>query len=178
MAVISRLTRAASLLVIALAVTTMSACAPEPQPSPAPTPAFASEEEAFAAAEEVYRAYNEAVNAERRGDPDAEPRDYLVGLALDGDTNARQILGGEGLVISGDGVIADITNEGAEISSGNVSVEMRVCLDVSSTRVLDESGSDVTPEGRQLRVPLRITMTDSAHGLVISESTADEGASC
>lgn len=166
------------MLLLALVATTMSGCAPEPQPSPTPTPAFASEEEAFAAAEEVYRAYNEAVNAERRGDADAEPRDYLVGLALDGDTNARQILGGEGLVISGNGVIADVARERAEIAHSEVLIEIRVCLDVSSTSVLDESGTDVTPVARQLRVPLRITMTESAHGLVISESTTDEGDSC
>src|SRR5690606_38234156 len=44
-------------------------CSPEPDPTPTPTAAFASEEEAFAAAEETYRAYIDAFNAVDLQDP-------------------------------------------------------------------------------------------------------------
>ncbi len=66
---------------LVLAAVTLSACAPTPTPSPTPTAAFASEEEAFAAAEEVYRAYIAASNDVDFQDPSTfEPlADYTTG---------------------------------------------------------------------------------------------------
>ncbi|MFF7291861.1 hypothetical protein ACFY9N_04935 [Microbacterium sp. NPDC008134] len=156
----------------------LSGCAPAAEPSPTPTPAFASEEEAFAAAEEVYRAYNEAVNAERRGDEEADPRGFLIGFALEGDTDARRVLASEGIVISGDGEITEFTPLQAEFEAGVVSVQVLVCLDVSGTAVLDENGVDVTPSNRQSKVPLLVTLDESDHQLMVSESTADGGQTC
>lgn len=165
--------------ILALAVAcALGGCAPAPEPSPTPTPAFASEEEAFAAAEEVYRAYNDAVNAERRGDEKADPRDFLIGLALEGDTDARRVLASEGVTISGDGEVAEFTPLQAEFESGTVSIQVMVCLDVSGTAVLDENGVDVTPPDRQSRVPLRVTLEDSDHQLMVSESTAEGSQAC
>ena len=58
-----RIARRTAGLLIALAIaTTVSACTPEPAPTPTPT-GFASEDEAFRAAEETYRAYVDALNA-------------------------------------------------------------------------------------------------------------------
>jgi hypothetical protein len=57
---------AAATLALALALTT--ACAPDPAPTPSPT-GFASQEEAFAAAEATYRAYVDALNAVDLSDP-------------------------------------------------------------------------------------------------------------
>jgi ABC-type oligopeptide transport system substrate-binding subunit len=57
---------AAATLALALALTT--ACAPDPAPTPSPT-GFASQEEAFAAAEATYRAYVDALNAVDLADP-------------------------------------------------------------------------------------------------------------
>lgn len=161
-----------------VAATLLSGCAPAPEPTPTATSMFASEEEAFAAAEEVYRAYNEAVNAERRGDEEASPRDYLVGLALEGDTEARQILGAQGLTVQGDGVIAEFTGEDIETGADSLSIDALVCLDVSSTIVLNTAGTDVTPLERSKRVLLEVRMTEVNGSLVIEESTSENDAPC
>ncbi len=64
-----RIARRTAGLLIALAIaTTVSACTPEPAPTPTPT-GFASEDEAFRAAEETYRAYVDALNAVDLADP-------------------------------------------------------------------------------------------------------------
>ncbi len=61
--------RAAAALVLALALGMTTACQPEPAPSPS-APVFANEEEAFAAAEETYRAYVDALNQVDLSDPE------------------------------------------------------------------------------------------------------------
>ncbi len=172
----ARLTPA--LLVAALLATTVGCSpTPSPPPTPTPTPLFATEEEAFAAAEDVYREYNEAVNAERRGAPDANPRDYLVGLALESDTDARNILASRGLTIEGDGVVADFTKEEIRLGTSPRLVA-EACLDVGSTHVINDQGSDVTPPDRSSRVALRITMLANDGRWLVAESTAREGGAC
>ncbi len=62
--------RRSAAVVVALAVT-LGATACQPEPTPTPTgPAFASEDEAFAAAEETYRAYVDALNQVDLSDPE------------------------------------------------------------------------------------------------------------
>ena len=63
---ISRVAAAALALAVVLGMTT--GCQPEPTPSPS-GPVFANEEEAFAAAEETYRAYVDALNQVDLSDP-------------------------------------------------------------------------------------------------------------
>lgn len=60
-----RLARVA--LLGALLAGALTACTPEPEPTP--TPPFATEAEAFAAAEATYRAYVDALNAVDLSDP-------------------------------------------------------------------------------------------------------------
>ena len=60
---------AAATLALALALGMTTACQPEPAPSPS-APVFANEEEAFAAAEETYRAYVDALNQVDLSDPE------------------------------------------------------------------------------------------------------------
>jgi hypothetical protein len=177
-AVISRLTRAASLLVIALAVTTMSACAPEPQPSPAPTPAFASEEEAFAAAEEVYRAYIDAVNAENRGEPDASPQDFLTGTILDADVASRRELEASGVRIEGSTEILNFHGTAADIETVVPQLVAAVCLDISKSRAIDASGQDVTAVGRSDVYGISVTFIGDEHSLLISEYEIMKNAEC
>ena len=83
--VILRATTAAVLL--AASVVALTGClGSAPDPTPTPTAVFTSEEEAFAAAEETYRAYIDAVNA-RRADPRSEPdpQSFLIGEAQEAD---------------------------------------------------------------------------------------------
>lgn len=171
----SRLT-ACTLLVLGIAAASVVGCAPEPEPTP--TPAFASEEDAFAAAEEVYRAYNDALNARRDGDPNSDAREYLTGLALEGDADTSGYLKQNGLTLVGHGVVVEFEGESATPSTEMIKIFARVCLDVSVTRLLDQGGNDVTPDDRPPRVPLRVAFIRPDERLLISESSLIEGESC
>src|SRR5690349_16979313 len=91
----------AAALAVAVVLGTATACQPEPAPSPS-TGAFATQAEAFAAAEETYRAYVDALN-ERRSNPSGglDPQTFLTGSALEVDISTQQQLDQAGLTLSG-----------------------------------------------------------------------------
>ena len=146
---------------------------PEPA-EPTPTPAFSSEAEAFAAAEETYRAYVEALNS-RHADPSARPAptDYLIGEALESELDTERLLSEGGRAIVGPAEIAGFT--GAESSSDFTEISAVICLDVSKSRVIDESGADVTPADRPdvLALDVEFVFIDSAFAIAAS-NVADE----
>lgn len=160
------------MLLLALAATTMSGCAPEPRPSPTPTPAFASEEEAFAAAEEVYRAYNEAGNT---ADNSAE---FLTGSALETELETTRYLNENGLRLEGASVITSFTGMSAEVGTAIPLIEARVCLDVSGVKVIDSDGVDQTPVDRINVLTLDVTFTANGTGLLISDSETASESTC
>lgn len=150
--------------VLALALAT--GCMPEPEPTPSPT-GFASEEEAFAAAEETYRAYVDAVNA-RRTDAHSgvDPKSFLTGGALDADLRSDERFASKGIRIEGATSIRSF-EMGSVTGDG---IALTVCLDATQTRVLDEQNNDVTPPDRPETLPLDVLMTGGRDGLLISES--------
>lgn len=155
----------------------LSGCAPSPAPTPTPTPAFASDEEAFAAAEEVYRAYNDAVNAQWTGADEASPLRYLSGDALETDIESMRVMEERGWSLVGDGHLAKF--EGIKVDgSRRESVSAAVCLDIGAVRVLDVDGNDITPGERQERLPLRVGFTWSGSSLTISSSDIFHGLPC
>lgn len=166
------------MLLLALAATTMSGCAPEPQPSPTPTPAFASEEEAFAAAEEVYRAYIDAVNAENRGEPGASPQDFLTGTLLDADLASRRDLEASGVHIEGPTEILNFLGATSDIETSAPRLVATVCLDISKSRAIDASGQDVTAAGRSDIYGMSVTFIGTEDALLISEYEILTNAKC
>ena len=172
-------TRRAAVAMVAIALSSLLGCATEPAPVPTPTPAFASEEEAFAAAEEVYRAYNDALNESRVTDnTETSPRSYLTGPALEGDLEATRYLEEQGLEIVGEGKVAGFDGTTARLASDGVEVTAEVCLDVSGTQVVDASGGNLTPQGRPTRLPLHVTFVFSDGALLISSSSLIDGDAC
>ncbi|AQY02212.1 MULTISPECIES: hypothetical protein [Microbacterium] len=164
---------------IATALGQLLGCAPGPAPVPTPTPAFSSEEEAFAAAEEVYRAYNDALNQSRIAtDTPPNPRIYLTGPALESDLEATRYLQAQGLEVIGEGTVAGFDGTAAALNSGEVEVTANVCLDVSHTQVVDANGGDVTPQGRPTRLPLNVAFVGSDGALLISSSNLIESDAC
>jgi hypothetical protein len=144
---------------LALAASTLFGCSPEPAPTPSPSPAFASEEEAFAAAEETYRAYVDAGNARRAGQPSPDPQDFLVGNALEEDIDASNLLDGGGLQLRGDVELIFFAARTAAIHGADADVTALVCSDATSVRLIDSLGVDVTPLERPDRLAEQITMT-------------------
>jgi len=118
---------------MAVAGTALSACSPTAAPSPTPTAAFASEEEAFAAAEETYRAYNDAGN---QGDDASE---FLTGEALDSHISTQNYLRENELSLDGASEIVSFEGTNALLDP-IAKIDVQVCLDVTGSRVIDASG--------------------------------------
>jgi len=158
-----------------VAAALFAGCSPQPQPTFTPTPApaataFASDEEAFAAAEATYRAYVDAGNAERRGDRDAEPAKYLSGALLRAERESAAKLDELGIRLSG-----DIRLHSFEVHSSSTSrLNAIVCIDVSRTRVIDENGSDITPQSRADILGLEVLIVWEGTHMTVDESSPNE----
>lgn len=159
----------AALAAGAVALTMMTACAPEPVTVPSPTPTgFASEQEAFAAAEATYRAYIDAVNARRENAHSTpDPTDFLTGSAYNDEIDTDRLIAERGWVLSGNTEVSSAS--GASFAADEV--EMTFCLDASATRVLDANGTDVTPRDRTEVLGVRVVLRYIDTRLVISESS-------
>ncbi|MFJ4165482.1 hypothetical protein ACIPY5_07990 [Microbacterium sp. NPDC089698] len=132
----------------------LSACTPVPAPEPTPTPLFASEAEAFKAAERVFRDYVTAENALQGGDQSAKPELYLTGDALSRDIESKRASKANGTKVEGATKIARFTGESAGLANG--AVRAAVCLDVSTTKILSSQGEDITPGSRPTLVSLDV----------------------
>lgn len=126
----------------------VTGCAPQPEPVESQGP-FATEEEAFAAAEETYRNYVEALNAVDLSDPETfEPvYEWTTGAA---NAEARESFSqwhADGWRVNGASVIQLAEPSLADASDTTYSVELAVCLDVSAVTLVDEEGqSAVSPD--------------------------------
>ncbi len=162
---------------LALALTT--ACTPDPAPSPTPT-GFASEEDAFAAAEATYRAYVDALN-----DVDfAQPTSFEPALAwTTGDANAADrkdfsASHAEGVTFEGSFKVASFT--GVSYDEQNTTIRASTCLDVSGTDVLDSTGKSTVAPDRPpvIALTLAFTGSETPTALALSSATATDGGAC
>jgi len=165
-------------LALAVVAAALSGCAPAPEPTPTPTPAFASEEEAFAAAEEVYREYNEAVTARIAGASTPDPQDYLIGSALEADIDTLNLFNSRKIHLEGTSVVASFSGESADLSTAATTVVAAVCLDATRTRVVTDEGADVTPKDRPETSLLRVTFVSVDGRYQISNSELPEDPTC
>ncbi|WP_434810118.1 hypothetical protein [Microbacterium sp. bgisy189] len=152
-------------------------CTPTPEPTPTPT-GFASEEEAFAAAEETYRAYVDAVNDVDVSDPTTfEPVfAFLSGNALEGTKKAYSQLHADEITMEGDSIPTSV-----EILSTSTVAEatLDICLDVSQVTAVDPDGNSIVSTSRPDIQPLRATLeAHEAHWRIEALSDRDDGASC
>lgn len=173
--VTSRIAAAAIAGVLLIAAT---GCSPGPSPDPTPTSAFADQADAFAAAEQVYREYNDALNARRQGDATADPQQYLTGTALEGDIDAVNSLVEWGLEATGGGGVTSFQGIESRSDGPVATVIGLVCVDVSQVRVVNVSGDDVTPSDRGDVVAQQVTFTGAPDRLFISDEASAEETSC
>lgn len=175
------LTRAGAALIASAAMLGMlSACTPaEPEPTPTKTALFASEDEAFAAAEETYRAYNDALNEDRNGVGTENPKDYLIGQAYEGSVDGERQVNDAGLKLEGDVLVTEFI-AGPEMPDGaQPQVRATVCLDLSDTRVVDlDSGEEADVPDRPKLVAQEIEMTWVKDSFLISEESEGDVALC
>ncbi|WP_121058206.1 hypothetical protein [Microbacterium telephonicum] len=166
-------------IVVAALVATLAlaGCTPSPEPTPSPT-GFASEEEAFAAAEATYRAYVDALNQVDTRNPETfEPvYSWLAGEALAASKKTFSAMHADDWQVAGVSVLASAR----PVTHDNSGVIMAVCLDVSQVEVTDASGASVVSPERVDVQPLLIALSpaDSATGLVVSSSETDGDRAC
>jgi len=159
----------AVLLALACAVSAV-ACAPSPTPSPgASSTGFASDAEAFAAAEATYRAYVDALNARNENfAEDFDAAKFLTGRALAGEIASEQQFADRGMRLTGPMRVTQF------IIQRSGPIQAIVCLDVSKTQVLDVDGRDRTPPDRADRLGLLVSFASDDHSTLISDSQAAE----
>ena len=141
--------RAASIVIAAmLGVGALAGCGPT-DPSPAPTPTgFASEEEAFAAAEATYRAYVDALNQVDLSDPSTFEEVYRW---TTGDANAaeRESLSGmhaNGWTVSGTSEVTGFNPNSWDADAGTI--DGIACLRVADVMLTDRDGNSVVSTDR------------------------------
>jgi len=164
----------------AFTVALVAGCTPQPKPDASQQP-FATEEEAFAAAEETYRNYVDALNDVDLSDPDTfEPvYEWTTG---DANAEARESFSqwhADGWAVTGASVIELVEPRLADGSDLPNAIELAVCLDVSDVLLVDDAGqSDVAPDRPDIQ-SMSVTIvpaTSAPNGWGISEFEGREGA--
>lgn len=158
-------------------ITVLAGCSATPTPTPTTTPAFASEEEAFAAAEETYQAYNDALNAVDLSDPSSfEPVFALLSGTAEATTRkAFSEFHAAKMSTVGATRYDSFAGESANLESGSVTAT--VCVDVAEVEVFNELGESAVSSDRPDRQPMLITFERSTRALELrlsAQSVAEE----
>lgn len=163
---------------LALSIGVLAACTPTPEPTPTPTALFSSDEEAYAAAEETYRAYTDATNKSSLADPTSFEAVYawLSGPAESAARENYSSFHAEEITRSGDSTFDSFT----PISNADELVTVRLCIDVSEVQLHDGAGNSVVPADRPARQPLEVEFVGgpTTTGLVIRSNIPAEGFQC
>ncbi|MGK3952773.1 hypothetical protein ACLKM7_10680 [Microbacterium sp. I2] len=135
---------------------------------------FASEAEAFAAAEETYRAYIDAVNARwANAQSSPAPDQFLIGEALETELEVEREFAEAGIRIVGENTVERVDRISARPAEGAVVLD--VCVNAEQSRVLNASDQDVTPADRAPRVLVRVDFAHVGSDTLIERSiTAKE----
>ncbi|OWP22219.1 hypothetical protein CBF90_08455 [Microbacterium sp. AISO3] len=128
-----------------------------------------SDAAAFAAAEETYRAYVEALNG-RRSDPSAsaDPVLLLADEARQAAEETAAELQSAGVAVVGRTDVLWVQ----PVSFDGVSAVLATCVDSGDARVKDSQGNDVTPLDRPDRQKLSITV-DVERALITNSVVED-----
>lgn len=161
-----------------LALGMLAACTPAPEPEPTPTELFASDEEAFAAAEETYQAYTDALNKVDTSEPSSfEPiLDYATDSFRARELENLSTMHAEGFVLVGAAKIQDF--DGREVSPDRSEVTARVCIDVSEVDVTDAEGQSIISPDRPDIQSTVITFVESSGRLKIARAADEEPSTC
>lgn len=135
------------LLPLALAALVVTGCVGEPDPAPS-TPAFTTEAEAFAAAEQTYRNYVDALNHVDLSDPRTFEAVYqwTTDDANAADRKSLSRMHAEELTVDGE-TRAPVIETLTEVSTES-DVKLAVCLDVSDVQLTAPDGTSAVPPDR------------------------------
>jgi hypothetical protein len=148
--------------------------APTPTSTPTSTAIFASEDEALAAATDVYQEYTAAKDKESsNGDTSAEMLRPLVTPTYFKELEVVGTLEKNGWRTAGSTTFDKVSLLELAEQDGLAAVSLALCRDVSAVSILDSSGTEVTPDTRVDRFPLLVQFVSAEVGsdrLLISDS--------
>src|SRR5690606_35433643 len=135
---------------------------------------FSSDEEAFKAAEETYRAYTDALNEVDTSDPETfEPVFALsTGDFESGDRKNLSTMHAEGFVTSGTTQIRGF--KGVSAADDYTEIVASLCVDVSQTDIRNESGQSIVSPDRPDVYAATVTFVTKTNALLISHANVDE----
>lgn len=145
----------------ALALAVLAGCVPTPPPvtlppTPVETPLFASEEEALAAAVEVFGEYLASVDEMATGGW----ADSSISAPFTTDSFQAEVvestnqLSGLGYHQTGEKFFDSVSlQQYSEEGAGRAVVTLYLCIDISETRILDANGQDLSRPDRLERLP-------------------------
>ncbi|WP_411720617.1 hypothetical protein [Mycetocola sp.] len=148
-----------------LGAVTLTSCTPAPRPTSTPTSTaiFASEDEALAAATDVYQRYTAQFDKDSaNGDGGAEAMVGLVTPAYLEKLEVPGLLEENNWHTQGVTTFDNVSLVEKSESDQLALVRLRLCRDVSGVRILDSGGADVTPATRLERFPVEVEFVSSA----------------
>ncbi len=151
-------------------------------PTPSATPIFASEEEALAAAEEAYAAYREMsdVIASEGGTGPERIAPFVTEARMEDELRGFATLRESGLRVVGEATFEVLSTQRYEEVGGDAEVVFYACSDLSGSRVIDDTGADVTPSDRSDRLVLEVVLrtVDGMAPLLLESDSAWPDESC
>ncbi|MDF2918100.1 MAG: hypothetical protein K0S70_2317 [Microbacterium sp.] len=172
----------AAVLAVALLTTGCGSPASSPTPEPmatAPSPTD-SDTAAFAAAEATYRAYVDALNAVNLSDPTTFEPVYALtsGAILESDRKALSEYNASGVTMSGRTEVRQIFPQSVDRNS----VELYICIDVTSVLLSDAEGRSMVPPDRdpvqKMLVTAEIDMLSPSGARLIDVVSSTQGPAC
>ena len=171
-------TRLRPVIAVCAVAVALCGCAASPEPAD-PSPVFTSEADAFAAAEETYRAYVDALNQVDLSDPETFEAVYAwtTGEANAGARKSFSQMHADGWQVTGPTTI-DLAEPRAAPEDAPWLVELYVCQNVEQVSVTSATGeSVVAPDRRNVHAMVLQLSASSASstGLLIALISGREG---
>ncbi|KAB1865000.1 hypothetical protein [Microbacterium algeriense] len=166
------------ILATLVAAAPLAACGPTPVPTPTPTAAFASEEEAFAAAEKAFDLYVDALNAIDTSNPETFESlfDLSSGSVESADRKNFSSMYATGQVISG--LTRVLSFEGVHSEAPFDQIISAVCLDVSQVTITNPDGSSAVSPDRPDVYALEVTFLVDAGEILVDSADSSDAVQC
>ena len=161
------LRRAVGIGSLAIVVGALSACATEPEPEPAWT-----EEEAYAAAEETFRAFSNAAY-----DLEASTLDYVTGDMVELERDAEQAAAAAQLEIRGEVEVLNFEPLSFDAVGDSVALSATACIDSSRVELKSEGEDWKQPRERPV-YGVEVSFTSVRGELLIDDFSDSEDVKC